>query len=182
MNLEGDTRDELIELALETRPDQVTLVPVTPGEITSDHGWDLPAQHDVIAPVIERLRRAGIRTSIFMDAATETMEAAKRTGTDRIEIYTEPYAASFGSDAFEQELVRVRACAQRATELGIGVNAGHDLDLWNTPVLAREAPEILEVSIGHALVADAVYLGLEETTRRYLMAVSGQRPEAPRTQ
>lgn len=180
-NLEGDTRPELIALALELRPDQVTLVPVTPGEITSDHGWDLPRDAQLLQPLIARLKAAGIRTSIFMDAATETMAAAKATGTDRIEIYTEPYAAAFGGPQGAAELERVRACARVAAALGLGVNAGHDLDLRNLPSLAREVPEVLEVSIGHALLADALYLGLEETTRRYVAATRGEPVEAPRT-
>lgn len=181
MNLEGDTRDELIELALAIRPDQVTLVPVTPGEITSDHGWDLPRQRDVLRPIIDRLRAAGIRTSIFVDAADD-MAPAKDTGTDRIEIYTEPYAAAFGTERQAEELGRMQRCAKAAAALGLGVNAGHDLDLRNTPTLAREVPEIVEVSIGHALTADALYLGLSEAVRRYVAATRGEEVVAPRTQ
>jgi len=180
-NLEGDTRAELIELALEVRPDQVTLVPVTPGEVTSDHGWDLPAEHEAIAPLIARLKAAGIRTSIFLDANAEAVGHAQASGTERIEIYTEPYAAAFGTPRQAHELERLRACAQAATALGLGVNAGHDLDLRNLPTLAREVPEVLEVSIGHALLADALYLGLEETVRRYVTATRGEDVEAFRT-
>lgn len=180
-NLEGDTRAELIELALALRPDQVTLVPVTPGEITSDHGWDLPREAGALSPLIARLKAAGIRTSIFMDAATEPLAAAQATGTDRIEIYTEPYAAAHGTPAGPRELARVAECAAAAAQLGLGVNAGHDLDLRNLPELARAVPQIAEVSIGHALLADALYLGLEETTRRYVAATRGESVEAPRT-
>lgn len=182
LNLEGDTRAELIELALELKPDQVTLVPVTPGEITSDHGWDLPREHDTIAPLIERLKAAGIRTSIFLDAGTEALEAARDTGTDRIEIYTEPFAQAVGTEREAAEVARIKACAAGAAALGLGVNAGHDLDLRNLPLLAREVPEVAEVSIGHALLADALYLGLGETVRRYLAACRGETPDAPRTQ
>lgn len=184
LNLEGDQRDELIELALEIRPAQFTLVPVTPGEVTSDHGWDLPRQHDVVAPIIERVNAAGIRTAIFVDPVPEMMAAAADTGTRRVEIYTEPYAAAFGgpdADAAEAEFVRFRDTARAATASNMGVNAGHDLDLLNTPRLAREVPELSEVSIGHALVADALYLGLPETIRRYLAATRGEEVEAPRT-
>lgn len=181
-NLEGDTREALIELALELRPDQVTLVPVTPGEVTSDHGWDLPREHALIAPLIARLKTAGIRTSIFLDANAANVPHAQATGAERIEIYTEPYAHAFGTPQQATELERVRACAQAATALGVGVNAGHDLDLDNLPTLAREVPEVLEVSIGHALLADALYLGLEETVRRYVAATRGDAVDAPRTQ
>lgn len=182
LNLEGDTRSELIELALELRPDQVTLVPVTPGEITSDHGWDLPRESARITPLIASLKDAGIRTSIFLDAGTERLDAALATGADRIEIYTEPFAAAQGTERAREELERVKACARGAAALGLGVNAGHDLDLRNLPLLGREVPELQEVSIGHALLADALYLGLAETVRRYLAACRGQDPEAPRTQ
>ncbi|RMH41597.1 MAG: pyridoxine 5'-phosphate synthase [Deltaproteobacteria bacterium] len=180
-NLEGDPRDELIDLALEVRPTQFTLVPVTPGEITSDHGWDLPREHDRIAPVIARLKDAGIRAAIFMDPVPGAMAAAAATGTDRIEIYTEPYAAAFGTDRQPVELDRFRDSARAATAAGLGVNAGHDLNLRNMPLVAREIPEVLEVSIGHALVADALYLGLAETVRRYLAVCRGEEVDAPKT-
>ena len=180
-NLEGDQRDELIELALEIKPTQFTLVPVTPGEVTSDHGWDLPRQHDTVAPIMERINAAGIRSAIFVDPVPELMEAAAATGTRRVEIYTEPYAAAFGGPDAEAELVRLRDTARAATAAGMGVNAGHDLDLHNTPRLAREVPELLEVSIGHALLADALYLGLTETIARYLAVTRGEDVEAPIT-
>jgi pyridoxine 5-phosphate synthase len=172
-NLEGDPRQELLNIALEVKPTQFTLVPVTPGEVTSDHGWDLPREHHRIAPIIARMKDAGMRVAIFVDAATETMEAAATSGTDRVEIYTEPYAHAFGTDRQQVELERFRDCARAATALGMGVNAGHDLDLRNMPLVAREIPELLEVSIGHALLADALYLGLEESVRRYLAVTRG---------
>jgi pyridoxine 5-phosphate synthase len=180
-NLEGDQRAELIELALELAPTQFTLVPVTPGEVTSDHGWDLPRQHDTVAPIMERINAAGIRSAIFVDPDPETMEAAAATGTQRVEIYTEPYAAAFGTAAGPRELERLRETARAATAAGMGVNAGHDLDLRNTPPLAREVPEILEVSIGHALIADALYIGLEAAVARYLAVCRGEEVEAPIT-
>lgn len=180
-NLEGDQRDELVELALELRPTQFTLVPVTPGEVTSDHGWDLPRQHDTVAPIMERINTAGIRSAIFVDPAPEMMEAAAASGTRRVEIYTEPYAAAFGGPEGEAEFIRLRDTARAATAAGMGVNAGHDLDLRNTPRLAREVPELAEVSIGHALLADALYLGLAETIRRYLAVCRGEEVEAPIT-
>lgn len=180
-NLEGDTRPEIIDLAVSLRVTQCTLVPVTPGEITSDHGWDLPRERARIAPVIARLHDAGIRTSIFMDPVPEAMALAAETGTRRVEIYTEPYAAAFGTIKQQAELDRLRATCRAAAAAGLGVNAGHDLDLHNLPLLAREVPEILEVSIGHALLADALYLGLDATVRAYLQAARGVEVAAPIT-
>lgn len=180
-NLEGDEREELIALAIELEVTQFTLVPVRPGEVTSDHGWDLPKQHGVVAPIVARLKAAGIRTAIFVDPAPAMMPAAAATGVDRVEIYTEPYAAAFGTTTFADELGRVRETARAAVACGMAVNAGHDLNLLNTPVLAREVPEIVEASIGHALLADALYLGLAETVRRYVAACRGEDLAAPRT-
>jgi pyridoxine 5-phosphate synthase len=180
-NLEGDPRPELIDLALELGPAQLTLVPVTPGEITSDHGWDLPRQTELLAPIVGAARARGIRVAMFMDAEPERVALARATGAERIEIYTEPYGAAFGTPGAERELERVRESARAATLAGLGVNAGHDLNLYNLPTLAREVPEILEVSIGHALVADALYLGLEETVRRYVAAARGVDVPAIRT-
>lgn len=180
-NLEGDQRDELVALALEIRPTQFTLVPVTPGEITSDHGWDLPAQHDEVARIMERINEAGIRSAIFMDADAEHMEAAAATGTNRIEIYTEPYADAFGGAQGPGELQRLTSCCEAATKCGLGVNAGHDLNLLNTPILAREIPAILEVSIGHALLADALYIGLSAAVKAYVVACTGNEVDAPVT-
>ncbi len=180
-NLEGDLRPALVALALEIKPTQFTCVPVTPGEVTSDHGWDLPRERDALAPVVERINDAGIRTAIFMDADADSMEHAAASGTQRIEIYTEPYAQAFGTADQQREFERLRDCARAATAAGMGVNAGHDLDLVNTPLLAREVPEMLEVSIGHALLCDALYIGLAEAVRRYVLAVSGQETEPPVT-
>jgi pyridoxine 5-phosphate synthase len=180
-NLEGDEREELLELALEVVPTQFTLVPVTPGEITSDHGWDLPREGARVAEVIARIKAKGIRTAIFMDPVAAAMIHAAATGTDRVELYTEPYASAFGTRRQQAELERVAEAAEAAAACGLGVNAGHDLDLRNTPVLARAVPQLAEVSIGHALIADALYLGLEEAVRRYLAAVRGDDVETPRT-
>lgn len=181
-NLEGDDRDELIALALELSVSQFTLVPVRPGEVTSDHGWDLPRQHATVAPIIERLAARRIRTAVFVDANPAMMPAVAATGVDRIEIYTEPYAASWGSPKLKDELDRVKRTAAAAVAAGMQVNAGHDLNLRNTPLLARTVPEIVEASIGHALVADALYLGLAETVRRYVRACRGDAVDAPITQ
>jgi len=173
-NLEGDLRRELLELAVELRVSQLTLVPVTPGEITSDHGWVLPRDREVLAPVIERARAAGLRTSIFVDPDPGSMAEAARCGADRVEIYTEPYAAAFSTAGRSRELGRVRATACAAVAAGLGVNAGHDLSLENLPLLAREVPEICEVSIGHALLSDALYIGLDAAVHRYVAATRGR--------
>lgn len=180
-NLEGDDRDELIALAIELKVSQFTLVPVKPGEITSDHGWDVPAQHGLIAPIIARLKGSGIRTAMFMDCDPANMAAAAATGVDRVELYTEPYAASFGTPEFKDELARIQATSAAAKAAGMAVNAGHDLNLRNTPLLARMVPEIVEASIGHALLADALYIGLAETVRRYVRACKGEAVDAPVT-
>jgi pyridoxine 5-phosphate synthase len=172
-NLEGDPRPELIALALQIKPTQLTLVPVTPGEVTSNHGWDLPRQSELLAPIVRAAQAEGIRVAVFLDAEPAAVPLAAQVGADRIEIYTEPYAAAFGSDGQGRQLDLVRSCSLAAQREGLGVNAGHDLDLHNLPLLARFVPEILEVSIGHALIADALYLGLEESVRRYLVACAG---------
>jgi len=180
-NLEGDDREELIALAAELRVTQFTLVPVRPGEVTSDHGWDLPRQYDVVAPIIARLKAQGIRTAIFVDPIPSAMAAAAATGVDRVEIYTEPYAASWGKPQFKEAFETLKRTARAATAAGMQVNAGHDLDLRNMPLVAREIPEIVEVSIGHALLADALYLGLAESVRRYVRVCRGEAVDAPVT-
>jgi pyridoxine 5-phosphate synthase len=180
-NLEGDDRPALADLAAELDVTQFTLVPVRPGEVTSDHGWDLPRQHDAIAPILARLNDRGIRTAIFVDPTPAMMAAAAATGAQRIEIYTEPYAAAFGTAQGDAELARVRDTARAAVAAGMGVNAGHDLDLRNLPPLARAVPELAEVSIGHALLADALYLGIDEAVRRYVRACRGEEVDAPVT-
>jgi pyridoxine 5-phosphate synthase len=179
-NLEGDGRDELMALTLELRPTQFTLVPVKPGEVTSDHGWDLPRQGELVRDMLAPLERAGIRTAIFVEVDAD-MQAAAATGTRRIEIYTEPYARAFGTPSQEREFDRLRACARAAAAAGLGVNAGHDLDLRNMPLLARSVSELAEVSIGHALIADALYMGLEPAVRAYVAACRGETCEPPTT-
>lgn len=180
-NLEGDQRSELHELAIELEVTQFTLVPVTPGEITSDHGWDLPREHDVVARIMDRVNAKGIRTAIFMDANPEQMALAAKTGTQRVEIYTEPYADAFGSPDEDREFARFQEASRAAVAAGLGVNAGHDLDLRNMPKVARGIPELAEVSIGHALLADALYLGIDEAVKRYLAVCRGEEVDAPVT-
>jgi pyridoxine 5-phosphate synthase len=181
-NLEGDDREELIALAIELAVTQFTLVPVKPGEITSDHGWDLPRQHATVAPIIERLKARGIRTAVFVDAVPENMRAVAATGVDRNENYTEPNPAASGTPRLKDELERDYRTAAAAVAAGMQVNAGHDLNLRNTPLLARTVPDIVEASIGHALLADALYLGLAETVERYVRACRGEAVDAPVTQ
>lgn len=181
LNLEGDDRDELVALAAELRVDQFTLVPVRPGEITSDHGWELPRQTEAIRRVLEPLNQRGVRTAIFLDCTPATMALAAATGAQRVELYTEPYAAAWHTPRRAEELLRLKACARALAAAGLGVNAGHDLDLHNLPILAREVPELLEVSIGHALLADALYLGLPATVAAYLAACRGEATTPPVT-
>lgn len=152
-----------------TRPTQATLVPDTIAQATSDHGWDLANDADRLRPIIAELKSFGCRVSLFIDPLPEMMDAAAEVGADRVELYTEPYASAFerqdpsAAGPFAQ-------AARRAGEVGLGVNAGHDLNLANLPTFLRCVPNVLEVSIGHALIADALELGLEETVRRYLRA------------
>lgn len=161
-----------------THPAQVTLVPDSDDQLTSDHGWDLPAQSDRVAPLVERFHALGVRVSLFMDPDPDAIAAVPATGADRIELYTGPFAVAFASDGHEQgpasrDSLRAFAQAARlAVELGLGVNAGHDLDLDNLPAL-RTLPGLAEVSIGHALVADALELGWFGTVRRYLKVLNG---------
>lgn len=181
-NLEGDAREELVALAEELAVTQFTLVPVKPGEVTSDHGWDLPHDHDVVAPIVKRLKARGIRTAVFVGPDPAMMAATAATGVDRIEIYTEPYASAWGTPALVAELERLKQTARAAVAHGMAVNCGHDLNLRNTPLLARDVPEIVEASIGHALLADALYLGLAEAVSRYARACRGEAVDAPVTQ
>ncbi len=180
-NLEGDLRQELLDLAVELAVTQLTLVPVTPGEVTSDHGWRLPHDADLLAPVLARAKAAGLRTSIFVDARPDLMRAAAQAGADRVEIYTEPYASAYATAGEDAAFEMVAATARAAVAAGMGVNAGHDLSLINLPRLANEVPEIAEVSIGHALVCDALYVGLDAAVRAFARAVRGEAVAGPKT-
>lgn len=167
-NIEGNPREQrFVDLVLEVKPTQVTLVPDALGQITSDHGWDTVTHQGYLRDVIARFRAAGIRTSIFVDPILPLIEAAKTTGTDRIELYTEPYAAKY-QDSRAAAVASFVQAAERAVELGLGINAGHDLNLENLRYFVAEVPDVLEVSIGHALIADALYHGLEKTIQMYL--------------
>ncbi len=166
-NIEGNCREQkFIDLVLETKPDQVTLVPDTEGQITSDHGWDTHTHKDYLREMIRLFKSSGIRVSIFVDPVVEMVEGAAATGTDRIELYTEMYARTFHADR-EDAIAPYSEAAKRANELGLGINAGHDLDLQNLAYFKQNIPGLLEVSIGHALVSDALYLGYENTIQLY---------------
>ncbi len=166
-NIEGNPTPEFIELLLKHKPDQVTLVPDDPNQLTSDHGWDTIKHKDFLIETIDKFHEAGIRTSIFVDPEIKIVEHAKHTGTDRIELYTESYATDFPKEKEEAIRPFVEA-AKLARELGIGLNAGHDLSLENLRYFAQCIPWLMEVSIGHALIADALYFGLENTIQLYL--------------
>ncbi|MEJ7673489.1 MAG: pyridoxine 5'-phosphate synthase [Chitinophagaceae bacterium] len=173
-NIEGNPKEQkFVDLVLANKPTQVTLVPDSDGQLTSDHGWDTIANKNYLIDIISVFKNAGIRVSIFVDADIRMIEGAKDTGTDRIELYTESYARESmvngqwsmvnGEKAIEPYI----AAAKRANELGIGINAGHDLDLNNLKYFSQNIPGLLEVSIGHALICDAIYLGLENAVQLY---------------
>lgn len=170
-NIEGNCQEQkFIDLVLANTPTQVTLVPDTSGQLTSNHGWDTIKNKSYLKDMVKLFKDAGIRVSIFVDPVVEMVEGAAETGTDRIELYTEAYAAEFGFDS-EKAIAPYYKAAVKARELGLGLNAGHDLDLNNLAYFNQHIPDLLEVSIGHALVSDALYLGLEETIKRYLSAL-----------
>ncbi|MEY3349245.1 MAG: hypothetical protein RLY46_1284 [Bacteroidota bacterium] len=166
-NIEGNCKEQkFVDLVLEVKPAQVTLVPDAENQITSDHGWDTIKHKFYLSEMIAIFKNAGIRTSIFCDPDTKMVEGAKETGTDRIELYTEYYAKKFPSNPTIAIHPYIEA-ANKARELGMGINAGHDLDLHNLNFLAQNIPYLDEVSIGHALITDALYYGLENTIQMY---------------
>ena len=167
-NIEGNpTEDEFVKLVLANKPTQVTLVPDVRGQLTSNHGWDTITHQDYLKEIISTFKSEGIRVSIFVDADIKMIEAAKTTGTDRIELYTESYAKQFEVGNKQLAIEPFITAAKKANELGLGINAGHDLDLQNLQYFAQNIPQLLEVSIGHALISDAIYLGLENAVQLY---------------
>ena len=167
-NIEGNPREEkFVQLVLNTRPTQVTLVPDSTGQLTSDHGWDTVTHRDYLIDCIKTFKDADIRTSIFVDPDLKMIEGAKATGTDRIELYTEAYAIAFKTDK-RAAIQSYREAGIAAAQLGLGINAGHDFSLENLRYFVSEVPQVLEVSIGHALIADSLYFGLEKTIKLYL--------------
>jgi pyridoxine 5-phosphate synthase len=172
LNIEGNCKEQkFVDLVLANKPAQVTLVPDALGQITSNHGWDTIANQSYLQEMVSLFKEAGIRVSIFVDPVIEMVEAAATTGTDRIELYTEAYAHNF-YDNKEKAVLPYVAAAKHANALGLGLNAGHDLDLHNLKYFADSVPGLLEVSIGHALISDALYLGLENTIQMYLRQLS----------
>lgn len=166
-NIEGNSSEQkFVDLVLELKPQQVTLVPDAGGQLTSDHGWDTLKHKDYLADMIKVFRDAGIRVSIFVDPVPEMIEGAALVDTDRIELYTESYATQYKADK-EKAIAPFITAAQKANEFGLGINAGHDLDLNNLGYFAKNIPGLLEVSIGHALISDALYLGYENAIQLY---------------
>ncbi|MFP3597356.1 pyridoxine 5'-phosphate synthase [Chryseobacterium sp. SIMBA_029] len=166
-NIEGNPHRQFIDMVLEVKPEQVTLVPDADDAITSNAGWDTKKQYDFLVDVIAEFKNAGIRTSIFLDPNPELVEYAAKTGADRIELYTEAYAKDYLINK-EQAIQPYYDTAVVASEFGLGINAGHDLSLENLQYFAQHIPNLLEVSIGHALVSEALYMGLENTVQAYL--------------
>jgi len=167
-NIEGNCREQkFIDLVLETKPHQVTLVPDALNQLTSDHGWDTITHRDYLRETIAIFKQAGIRVSIFVDPVVEMVKGAAETGTDRIELYTESYAKQFAAGEKEKAIAPYVAAAEAARDLGLGLNAGHDLDLQNLRFFRQHIPWLDEVSIGHALICDALYLGFENTIQLY---------------
>lgn len=170
-NIEGNPIKKFIDLVLEVKPTQVTLVPDSVDAITSNAGWDTIKHKDFLVDVVSEFKRNNIRTSIFVDPEIKHIEGAKETGTDRIELYTEEYATQY-KQGNTSAITPYTECAERAIELGIGVNAGHDLSLDNIKFFKDNVPNLLEVSIGHALISESIYLGVENVIQMYLHKLS----------
>jgi pyridoxine 5-phosphate synthase len=173
-NIEGDPTPEWLDLVCEAQPAQATLVPVTPGEVTSQAGWQPERARNVLEPAIARLRGEGIRVSLFVDAEPDPIRWARELGADRVELYTEPYARAFerGPEPAARSFEVYAKTAELAHQLGLGINAGHDLDRENLPLFAA-LPHLSEVSIGHALMSDALFMGLEAAVKTYRAALRG---------
>ncbi|MGX5661969.1 pyridoxine 5'-phosphate synthase [Diaphorobacter sp. C33] len=171
-NIEGNPTHNLMEFIRQVRPHQATFVPDSQDQFTSDHGWSFPQDAERLAPLIAECRQLGVRVSLFMDPVPEQMAAARAVGADRVELYTEPYAAAWGTPQQAAQLERYRAAAQAALDVGLGVNAGHDLSRDNLADFLAHVPGVLEVSIGHALIADALELGYGDTVRAYQRCIA----------
>ena len=165
-NIEGYPTPEFMDLVLKVKPEQVTLVPDAPGQLTSNSGWDVEAHMDFLTEIVEKLRDAGIRTSIFTDTNPHNIQMAAKAGADRVELYTKPYADGYEADR-EAAVTPFAEASRAAHACGIGVNAGHDLSLQSLKYFREQVPYLNEVSIGHALISDALYLGLEATIKAY---------------
>ena len=170
-NIEGNPTQNLMDFIRATRPHQATFVPDSEDQFTSDHGWNFPQDAERLKPLIAECRQLGVRVSLFMDPVPAQMAAARAVGADRVELYTEPYAAAWGSADQEAQLQAYAAAAQAALDAGLGINAGHDLSRDNLAAFVARVPGLLEVSIGHALIADALELGYAETVRAYQQCI-----------
>jgi len=170
-NIEGNPFHNLMDFIRQVRPQQATFVPDSEGQFTSDHGWSFPADAERLRPLIAECRALGVRVSLFMDPTPEQMALARAAGADRVELYTEPYAAAWGHASQAAQLQRYAAAAQAALDAGLGVNAGHDLNRDNLTEFLRQVPGVDEVSIGHALIADALELGYRATVQDYLRCI-----------
>ncbi len=167
-NIEGNpTENSFVDLVMANKPTQVTLVPDATGQLTSNHGWDTIQHAQFLREIIEVFKNEGIRVSIFVDPELRMIDAAKETGTDRIELYTESFASTYKNKKGNEGIAPYIEAANRANQLGLGINAGHDLDLQNLSFFAKNIPGLLEVSIGHALICDAIYFGLENAVQLY---------------
>lgn len=173
-NIEGNPTPAFMKLVEQVRPTQVTLVPDAPDALTSSAGWEVDRHRDFLVEILSQLRSWGIRSSIFVGTDLQNLDVAASIGTDRIELYTEPYATQY-SKSREQAVAPFVRAARHAQSLGLGINAGHDLSLENLAFFSQSIPQLAEVSIGHALISDALYLGLEETIRRYRACLEGSR-------
>ena len=177
-NIEGYPDARFLSLVEDEKPDQVTLVPDDPSQGTSDHGWDIAANRALLRQVIARLHKAGMRVSLFVDADPVMPALARDVGADRIEIYTGPYGSAFTPEDLAREFAKVVACGKAAVAAGIGLNAGHDLTVANLPALVAALPNLAEVSIGHAVIADALSLGMAEAVRGFRRAIGDLRDDA----
>ncbi len=179
-NIEGNPFHNLMDFVRTVRPRQCTFVPDSEGQFTSDHGWNLAHDAQRVRPLIAEAQALGVRVSLFMDADPPAMAAARAVGADRVELYTEPYAAAWGGPQQDEQLARFAAAAQAALDAGLGVNAGHDLNRDNLAAFIRRVPGVSEVSIGHALIADALELGYGATVKDYLRCIDDASLEARR--
>ena len=170
-NIEGYPDERFLSLCEAEKPEQVTLVPDDPTQSTSDHGWDIAAKRDLLKAIIARLHRGGMRVSLFVDPDPALPALAKEVGADRVEIYTGPYGGAFAPDELAREFARVVATGKAAAEAGVGLNAGHDLTRENLPALVKALPNLQEVSIGHAVIADALMFGLGETVKKFRASI-----------
>ena len=178
-NIEGNPFHNLMDFVRKVRPNQATFVPDSEGQFTSDHGWNFPDDADRLRPLIRECQALGVRVSLFMDPLPAQMALARTVGADRVELYTEPYAAAWGQPGQDEQLRRYAAAARAARDAGLGVNAGHDLSRDNLTDFLRAVPDVAEVSIGHALIGDALELGYTETVKGYLACTDAARVRAP---